>query len=108
MGADGALAISPDPTGLLHRPSGDVLLQSLAEQIGSTSIGVVLTGMGDDGTRGLLAIRDAGGTTLAQDAASCAVFGMPRAARDLRRHEHAARARAPRRRSPLRGPEAAR
>ncbi len=82
LGAEGKLVLSPDPAGLLHRPSGDVLLQSLAERIGSTSIGVVLTGMGDDGARGLLAIREAGGTTLAQDAASCAVFGMPRAARD--------------------------
>jgi two-component system, chemotaxis family, protein-glutamate methylesterase/glutaminase len=66
----------------LHRPSGDVLLRSVAEHAGPAGVGLVMTGMGDDGAGGLLALREAGGTTFAQDEASCPVFGMPRAARE--------------------------
>ncbi len=65
-----------------HRywPSVNVLFESVANTCGAASIGVVLTGMGDDGTAGLLAIRQAGGTTYAQDESSSTVFGMPGAA----------------------------
>jgi two-component system, chemotaxis family, protein-glutamate methylesterase/glutaminase len=67
----------------LHRPSVDELFHSVATHAGAAATGVLLTGMGDDGARGLLAIRQRGGETLAQDEDSCAVFGMPAAARRL-------------------------
>jgi two-component system chemotaxis response regulator CheB len=63
-----------------HRPAVDVLFQSLAEAAGRQAIGVLLTGMGKDGAQGLLALRRAGAWTLAQDQASCVVYGMPREA----------------------------
>jgi two-component system chemotaxis response regulator CheB len=64
-------------------PSGDLLLSSLARVYGTRAGGGVLTGMGDDGARGLLEIRRMGGLTCAQDEASSVVFGMPKAALDL-------------------------
>lgn len=63
-----------------HRPSVDALFHSVAEQMGDKAVGVLLTGMGDDGARGLKAMFDAGAHTIAQDQRSCVVFGMPRAA----------------------------
>jgi two-component system chemotaxis response regulator CheB len=61
-------------------PSADRLFETVAQTYGAHAIGLILTGMGDDGTRGLLALRATGASTLAQDAASCVVYGMPRAA----------------------------
>ena len=63
-----------------HRPSVDRLFQSVAETFQGKALGILLTGMGEDGARGLLAMAQAGAATIAQDEASCVVFGMPRAA----------------------------
>lgn len=66
-----------------QRPSVDVLFSSVAQEAGRESVGVVLTGMGDDGARGLLAMRRSGAYTIAQDQATSVVFGMPRAAIEM-------------------------
>lgn len=63
-----------------HRPAVDVTMQAVAQALGGRARGVVLTGMGSDGTQGLMAIRARGGRTYAQDAASCVVAGMPQRA----------------------------
>jgi len=63
-----------------HRPSVDVLLNSVARAAGSNAVGVILTGMGNDGAEGLREMKNAGAYTMVQDEASCAVFGMPREA----------------------------
>jgi two-component system, chemotaxis family, protein-glutamate methylesterase/glutaminase len=60
-----------------HRPSVDVLFRSTARYAGKNAIGVIMTGMGDDGAKGLLEMKEAGAITIAQDEASCVVFGMP-------------------------------
>lgn len=63
-----------------HRPSVDVLFRSVARHAGANAVGAIMTGMGDDGAHGLLEMREAGALTIAQDEASCIVFGMPREA----------------------------
>lgn len=63
-----------------HRPSVDVLFRSVARSAGANAMGIIMTGMGDDGATGLLEMRQAGAHTLAQDEASCVVFGMPKEA----------------------------
>jgi two-component system, chemotaxis family, protein-glutamate methylesterase/glutaminase len=60
-----------------HRPSVDVLFRSAAQTAGRNAVGVILTGMGDDGARGMLELKEAGAVNLAQDEDSCVVFGMP-------------------------------
>lgn len=63
-----------------HRPSVDVLFRSAAKCAGSNALGIIMTGMGDDGARGLKEMRDAGAKTIAQDEATCVVYGMPKEA----------------------------
>lgn len=82
-GAQYRVAISNGPPVNRHRPSVDVLFRSVASLAGRNALGVIMTGMGDDGAKGLLAMRQAGAHTIAQDRESCVVFGMPREAIEL-------------------------
>lgn len=66
-----------------HRPSVDVLFHSVAKIAGANAIGVILTGMGSDGAKGLLAMKNSGAKTIGQDESSCIVYGMPKTAYDL-------------------------
>jgi len=72
--------IKDGPLVCRHRPSVDVLFRSAARYAGQNAIGVILTGMGDDGSRGMLEMKQAGAKTIAQDEATCVVFGMPKEA----------------------------
>ena len=76
-GARYYVAIKDGPLVCRHRPSVDVLFRSAARYAGQNAVGVIMTGMGDDGANGLLEMRQAGAVTLAQDEQSCVVFGMP-------------------------------
>lgn len=66
-----------------HCPSVDVLFESVAKVAGSNALGIILTGMGGDGAKGLLAMRQAGARTIGQDESTCVVYGMPKVAYDL-------------------------
>ncbi|KWT92139.1 MULTISPECIES: chemotaxis response regulator protein-glutamate methylesterase [unclassified Variovorax] len=79
-GANYVAQLDQEPPVNRHRPSIDVLFDSAARHAGKNAIGMILTGMGRDGAEGLLRMRQAGAHTLAQDEASCVVYGMPREA----------------------------
>ena len=74
------IALTDDPRTSLHVPSVDVMAASVADAFGAGSLGVILTGMGQDGVAGLAAVKARGGYVLGQDEASSVVYGMPRAA----------------------------
>jgi two-component system, chemotaxis family, protein-glutamate methylesterase/glutaminase len=74
------VVLDEEPRSTLHRPSVDVLMASVAKAYGAKALGVVLTGMGSDGTEGLAAIKAAGGRTLAESEETCVIYGMPKAA----------------------------
>lgn len=76
-GARYYVEIKDGPLVCRHRPSVDVLFRSAARYAGRNAIGVIMTGMGDDGARGMLELRESGAYTIAQDESSCVVFGMP-------------------------------
>ncbi len=80
QGARYHVSIRNGPLVSRHRPSVDVLFRSAARSAGSNAMGVIMTGMGDDGARGMLEMHQAGAYTIAQDEASCIVFGMPKEA----------------------------
>lgn len=79
-GAQYRVEIKNGPLVSRHRPSVDVLFRSVANAAGSNALGVIMTGMGDDGANGLLEMRNAGARTLAQNEATCVVYGMPKEA----------------------------
>ena len=66
-----------------HCPSVDVLFDSVAKVVGNRALGIILTGMGGDGAKGLLAMKEAGAKTIGQDESTCVVYGMPKVAYDL-------------------------
>ncbi len=82
-GATYAVEVREGPLVSRHRPSVDVLFRSVARNAGHNAVGVIMTGMGDDGARGLKEMRDAGARTLGQNEESCVVYGMPKEAKKL-------------------------
>ena len=83
MLADGKLAYSEEPKGLIYKPSVDVFFNSVVKQWKGSIIAALLTGMGKDGAQGLAKIHNIGGHTITQTEESCAVYGMPKAADDI-------------------------
>lgn len=83
IGGDRTVALQDEPRATAHTPSVDVLMRSAACAWPGRVLGILLTGMGDDGAVGMAAIRAAGGVTLGESETSCVVYGMPRAARRL-------------------------
>ena len=79
-GAQYRVEIKDGPLVSRHRPSVDVLFRSTAQAAGKNALGIIMTGMGDDGARGLKELHDTGALTVAQDEASCVVYGMPKEA----------------------------
>lgn len=79
-GAQYRVSVSDGPPVNRHKPSVDVLFRSVANVAGRNALGIIMTGMGDDGASGLLAMRQAGAHTIAQDRDSCVVYGMPKEA----------------------------
>ena len=80
QGSDLKVRVLDTPAVNRHKPSVDVLFDSVAKHVGASAIGVILTGMGNDGAKGLLKMKNLGSETIAQDEESCVVFGMPREA----------------------------
>ena len=79
-GAQYSIDVVDGPLVNRHKPSVDVLFRSVARAAGENALGIIMTGMGDDGARGLKEMRDAGAHTIAEDESSCVVFGMPKEA----------------------------
>ena len=80
--------VKPGPKVSGHCPSVDVLFESVAKAAGSRAVGIILTGMGGDGAKGLLEMRKAGAKTIGQDESTCVVYGMPKVAFDIGAVEH--------------------
>ena len=71
--------VSPEPAEALYKPSANVLISSVAEAVGRRALGVIMTGMGNDGLEGIRDLKARGGRILAQSDATCVVYGMPKA-----------------------------
>ena len=82
-GAQYYVAVADGPVVNRHKPSVDVLFRSVAQIAGRNALGVIMTGMGDDGARGMKEMHDAGAQTVAEDESTCVVFGMPKVAIEL-------------------------
>ncbi len=82
------VAIRQGPKVNGHCPSVDVLFHSVANVVGKNALGIILTGMGGDGAKGLLAMRNAGARTIGQDESTCVVYGMPKVAYDIKAVEY--------------------
>ena len=82
-GAQYCVAVADGPVVNRHKPSVDVLFRSVAQVAGKNALGIIMTGMGDDGARGMKEMHDAGAKTIAEDESTCVVFGMPKVAIDL-------------------------
>jgi two-component system chemotaxis response regulator CheB len=80
LGEELVVQILDGPLVSRHRPSVDVLFRSVASSVGPNAVGIIMTGMGDDGAQGLYEMKETGAATIAQDEASCIVFGMPKEA----------------------------
>jgi two-component system chemotaxis response regulator CheB len=76
-GANYYVEVKDGPLVTRHRPSVDVLFRSTAHAAGKNALGVIMTGMGDDGAKGMLEMKEAGAFNIAQDEETCVVFGMP-------------------------------
>lgn len=85
-GGELRVRLDEGPSNLLHRPSVDLLFRSAADVVEGRAVGIVLTGMGDDGARGLKCLRDAGAVTLAESEETAVIYGMPRAAAAVADH----------------------
>ncbi len=73
------LIVTPDPKEALYKPSANVLVSSVANAVGRRALGVILTGMGNDGRDGIRELKGKGGRAIAQSDSSCVVYGMPKA-----------------------------
>jgi two-component system chemotaxis response regulator CheB len=82
-GAQYRVQVQDGPPVNRHKPSVDVLFRAVAECAGANALGIIMTGMGDDGARGMKLMRDAGARTLGQDEATCVVYGMPKVAMEM-------------------------
>jgi len=82
-GAQYYVEVKDGPVVNRHKPSVDVLFRSVAQVAGRNALGIIMTGMGDDGARGLKEMHDAGALTIAEDESTCVVFGMPKVAIDM-------------------------
>ena len=89
-GATYQVQVKSGPLVCRHRPSVDVLFKSVARYAGQNAVGVIMTGMGGDGSKGMLEMKQSGAVTIAQDEQSCVVFGMPKEAIALGAVDHVA------------------